>query len=130
MHTIYSRWNLSFTIKDLNCISLIYVYDLCDLSRCLLRRESHTDVIGFGTFRRVCRIESNDILWKWLISLPPSRYIITKIMTIFDIYASRKYRLPSTHGRFRAPTFGLASLTLFGNPLRECRSRFTVEVGL
>lgn len=33
-----------------------------------------------------------------------------------------------TAGRFRAPTFGLTSLTLFGNPLREQRrSRFTTS---
>jgi len=51
------------------------------------------------------------------------------------IYALRDYQYRPTVGRFRAPTFGLASLTLFGNPLRECRSRFATsrpmaEVGL
>lgn len=52
---------------------------------------------------------------------------IVKITTIFTCCAITGYQYRPTVARFRAPTFGLASLTLFGNPLRECRSRFTTS---
>jgi len=51
----------------------------------------------------------------------------TQRYSIFTRYAIPVGKHRPTVARFRAPTFGLASLTLFGKPLRECRSRFTTS---